>query len=85
ACCTSCPPSWPGGPGRAEWLRAAELIESAAGEQGTALSSLFTEPPEGESFPLDAGEAAQPAALPCASWASARPMLAMKSSGPLAP
>ena len=52
-----------GGPGRAEWLRAAELIESAAGEQGTALSSLFTEPPEGESFPLDAGEAAQQAAL----------------------
>jgi hypothetical protein len=52
-----------GGPGRAEWLRAAELIESATGEQGTALSSLFTEPPEGESFPLDAGEAAQRAAL----------------------
>ncbi len=48
---------------RQAWSRAAELVGSAAAEMAKATQSIFTLPPEGGSFLLEEGVAAQRAAL----------------------
>ena len=48
---------------RQRWQRAAELVQSATGEMGTAITELFTERPFGEEYGMDAGGSAQRAAL----------------------